>query len=112
MRMLLEVLDDFLADHFTLKATQCGLYGLVRADRNKSHFVFSPPFGQGSAVKGKLVLNQFANAMATSTTPVHRRTVRSRGSGWYCRREGQCQKVAAINEEYLVSRFVYPHPHT
>ena len=45
MGVLFEVLDDLLADHFTLKATQCGFDGLVRINTNKSHFVYSPPFG-------------------------------------------------------------------
>jgi len=58
MGVLFEVLDDLLADHFTLKATQCGLDGLVSVYMNRSHFFltsFRPrilPLGQTNIKAG------------------------------------------------------------
>ena len=68
MGVLFEVLDDLFADHLALKATQCGLDRFVRIHCNKSHFVFSPPFGQIFRPKGKQRLHTISPLNATLGT--------------------------------------------
>ena len=65
VRMLFEIFDDLFADHFAFKATQSGLDRFARIYCNKSHFVFSPPFGKESPSSGKPLLNRFRLNLAT-----------------------------------------------
>ena len=75
--MLFEIFDDLFADHLALKATQGAFDRFVRIYRNKSHFVYSPPFGLNLfrvhalafsvlLVVSKLILDIFLLGIATS----------------------------------------------